>query len=52
MIRKPLFGKQESQELIQESWNQAKIQKDSRIMLIKIQAYRPSVHAVVHDTAL
>ena len=25
----PLFGKQESQELILESWNQAKIPKDS-----------------------
>ena len=25
----PLFGKQESQELVLESWNQAKIPKDS-----------------------
>ena len=27
MMHKPLFGKQESQKLIQESWNQAKILK-------------------------
>ena len=35
---KLLFGKQESLESIQESWNQAKILKDSRIASIKIQS--------------
>ena len=38
---KPLFGKQESLESRQESWNQAKISKDSRITSIKIQSCRP-----------
>ena len=37
----PLFGKQESQESIQESQNQAKIPKDSRITSIQIQSYGP-----------
>ena len=41
MLCYPLFGKQESQESIQESRNQAKILKDSRIMLIKIQSCGP-----------
>ena len=36
-----LFGKQESQESIQESRNQAKISKDSRITSIKIQSCGP-----------
>ena len=36
----PLFGKQESQESIQESQSQAKIPKDSRITSIQIQSYR------------
>ena len=40
-MRNSLFGKQESQELIQESRNQAKIAKDSRIMSIKIQSCGP-----------
>ena len=30
-MQKSLFGKQESLESIQKSWNQAKISKDSRI---------------------
>ena len=37
----PLFGNQESQESIQESQNQAKIPKDSRITSIKIQICGP-----------
>ena len=40
---KPLFGKQESLELRQESWNQAKIPEDSRITSIKIQSCGPSM---------
>ena len=35
----PLFGKQESQESVKESQNQAKIPKDSRITLIKIKNF-------------
>ena len=38
----PLFGKQESQEAIQESLNQAKILNDSRITSIKTQSCGPS----------
>ena len=38
---KLLFGKQESQELIQESRNQAKMPKDSRITSIEIQSCGP-----------
>ena len=41
VLYKPLFGKQESLESIQESWNQAKIPKDFRITLIKIQSCGP-----------
>ena len=41
MMSKPLFGKQESLNTIQESWNQPKISKDSRIMLIKILSCGP-----------
>ena len=39
----PFFGKQESHESIQESQNQAKIPKDSRITSIKIQSCGPLV---------
>ena len=46
-MRKPLFGKQESLESIQESWNQAKIPKDSRITSIKIQSCGPLVHGPI-----
>ena len=42
----PLFGKQESQESIKESQNQAKIPKDSRITSIKIQSCGPLVTAI------
>ena len=38
---KPLFGKQESLESRQESWNQTEIPKDSRITWIKIQSCGP-----------
>ena len=41
MMCNPLFGKQESQELIQESQNQAEILKDSRIMSVKSQDCGP-----------
>ena len=40
-IHKPLFGKQESQKLIQESRNQAKNLKDSRITSTNIQSCGP-----------
>ena len=41
-----LSGKQESQESIKESQNQAKIPKDSRITSIKIQSCGPLVTAI------
>ena len=42
MMCNPLFGKQESQESIQEYQNQAKIPKDSRITSIKFRVADPS----------
>ena len=41
VMHKPLFGKQESQESIQESLDQAKISKDTEIMPMKIQSSIP-----------
>ena len=41
MMCKPLFGKQELQESIQESQNQANIPKDSRITSVKSQSCGP-----------
>ena len=41
MMCNPLFGKQESQESIQESQNQAKIPKDSRITSDKSELWTP-----------
>ena len=38
----PLFGKQESQESIQESQIQTKIPKDSRITSVKVRVADPS----------
>ena len=38
----PLFGKKESQELILESWNQAKIPKDSESRRRKFPVADPS----------
>ena len=38
MMCNPLFDKQESQESIQESQNQAKIPKDSRITSVRSQS--------------
>ena len=40
MMCNPLFGKLESKESIQESQNQAKIPKDSRIMSINCNKFR------------
>ena len=50
MMCNPLFGKQESQESIQESQNQAKIPKDSRIMSIKIQSCRHLASGFIKHT--
>ena len=50
MMCNPLFGKQESQESIQESQNQAKILKDSRIMSIKIQSCGPLASGFIKHT--
>ena len=46
----PLFGKQESEESIQESQNQAKIPKDSRIPSIKIQSCGPLTYGFKEET--
>ena len=50
MMCNPLFGKQESQESIQESQNQAKILKDSRIMSVKIQSCGPLASGFKEET--
>ena len=42
MLCNPLLGKQESQESIQESQNQDKIPKDSRITSVKVRVADPS----------
>ena len=44
VMHQPLFGKQESQELIQESWNQAKIQKIPESCRSKFRVADPSDH--------
>ena len=50
MMCNPLFGKQESQESIQESQNQAKILKDSRITSVKSQSCRPLASGFKEET--
>ena len=50
MMCNPLFGKQESQESIQESQNQAKIPKDSRIMSVKSQSCGPLASGFKEET--
>ena len=50
MMYNPLFGKQESQESIQESQNQAKIPKDSRIMSVKSQSCGPLASGFKEET--
>ena len=50
MMCNPLFGKQESQESIQESQNQGKIPKDSRITSVKSQSFGPFVSGFKEET--
>ena len=49
-MRNLLFGKQESQESIQESQNQAKIPKDSRITSFKSQSCGPIASGFKEET--
>ena len=51
VMYKPLFGKLESQESIQESRNQARI-PDSRIMLTKIPSSGPLARDTTHTIEL
>ena len=50
MILIPLYGKQESQESILESWNQAKILKDSESRRRKFRVADPSPYPTYYVT--
>ena len=50
MMCNPLFGKQESQESIQECQNQAKIPKDSRITSVQCQSCGPLASEFKEET--